>query len=123
MSDAEKFRRLVALARTKIKPLGRSSVEVAGVWMNVRVDNYGRVELRIRRKRFEDIRVILEKLRDVGYNAELRENSGRFEVYISQIEVVKHQELVAKVCEVLRRKFNEAVSEGRARRIKAIAGQ
>ncbi len=87
----------------------------------MRVDNYGRVELRICRKRLEDASVILKKLRDVGYNAELSLQSKVFVVYIGHSEVMKHQELVAKVCEVLRRMHEEAVNEGKTERAWATA--
>ncbi len=121
LSDAEKFRRLLALASTKIKPIGRSLVEVAGVWMNVHVKNNGGVELRIKRKRLEDARAILERLRNTDYNAELSPQGNDFVVYISYSEVMKHQELVAKVCEALRRMHEEAVGEGSTERAWAIA--
>ncbi|WP_243680932.1 hypothetical protein [Vulcanisaeta souniana] len=66
LPDAEKLRRLVALASAKVKPRGgRSSVEVAGVRMNVRVGN-NRVELVIMRSRLEDAETILKKLKNAA---------------------------------------------------------
>ncbi len=121
LPDAEKLRNIIALASAKVKPIGRSSVEVAGVRMSVHINNEGYVELRIRRKRLEDARAVLERLRNAGYNAELREYGGRFEVYISQDEIKRHLELVVKVCEVLRRMHDEAVGESNTERAWATA--
>ncbi|ADN51733.1 hypothetical protein [Vulcanisaeta distributa] len=121
LPDAEKLRNIIALASAKVKPIGRSSVEVAGVRMSVHINNEGYVELRIRRKRLEDARAVLERLRNAGYNAELREYGGRFEVHISQDEIKRHLELVVKVCEVLRRMHEEAVGEGNTERAWATA--
>ncbi len=59
-------------------------------------------------------------MRNAGYNAELTRRSKYFAVYISRDVIRKHPELLAKVCEVLRRMLNEAVSEGKTRRINAI---
>ncbi|ADN49966.1 hypothetical protein [Vulcanisaeta distributa] len=120
LPDAEKLRRLVALASAKVKPRGRSSVEVAGVRMNVRVGN-NRVELVIMRSRLEDAETILKKLRNAGYNAKLSKRNKNFAVYINNDEIKKYPELVAKVCEVLRRMHEEAVNEGKTERAWRVA--
>ncbi|WP_054842064.1 hypothetical protein [Vulcanisaeta distributa] len=56
LPDAEKLRRLITLANTKIKPKVRSSIEVVGIKMNVHVNNNGTVELRVKRKDYGDAR-------------------------------------------------------------------
>ncbi|WP_243678498.1 hypothetical protein [Vulcanisaeta distributa] len=52
--DAKKLRNLITLAGTRIKPLGRSSIEAVGVKMNVHVNNSGSVELRVMRRDYEE---------------------------------------------------------------------
>ncbi len=70
LPDAEKPRRLMALAGMEVKPLGRSSIEVIdGVSMNVHVRDSGTVELRTWRKRLEDAVRIRERLKRAGYDA------------------------------------------------------
>ncbi|WP_054843963.1 hypothetical protein [Vulcanisaeta souniana] len=52
--DAEKLRRLLVLAGTKVRPKGKSMVGVVvGVWMNVYVNNSGYVEIRAGRGSLE----------------------------------------------------------------------
>ncbi|GAB6946572.1 hypothetical protein JCM16161A_07020 [Vulcanisaeta sp. JCM 16161] len=119
--DAEKLGRLIELAGMEPKPLGHSSIEVAGVRMNVHVNNNGTVELRTKRKGLEDAVAILEGLKRAGYDAGLRPSGGDFEIYMGMREIKKDPELVTKVCEVLRRMHEEATNKGRERRVKAIA--
>ncbi len=88
--------------------------------MNVHVSYGGSVELRTERDSLKDAKMIQEKLKNAGYNAKLREYNGRLEVYIGQDEMRKHPELMTKACEILRRMLNEAVSEGKIKRTKAI---
>lgn len=48
-------------------------------------------------------------------------HNGRFEVYIRYGELKRHPELMAKVCEVLRRMHEEAMSENNIKRAQRIA--
>ncbi|GAB6946875.1 hypothetical protein JCM16161A_10050 [Vulcanisaeta sp. JCM 16161] len=118
--DAEKLGRLIELAGMEPKPLGHSSIEVAGVRMNVHVSNSSSVELRTRRRDYNDAMRILEELRKAGYEAGPRRSGGNFEVYMGMYVIEKDQELTKKVCEVLRKMLEEAASEGKERRAKAI---
>lgn len=121
LPDAEKLRRLLTLASLRIKPLGRSSIEVIdGIRMSVQMVGRGCVALKITRKYREDTLAIQERLRSAGYNAKLGRQGSRFAVYISHGEIKKHPELVVKVCEVLRKMLNEAISEGKTKRASAI---
>ncbi|BDR91579.1 hypothetical protein [Vulcanisaeta souniana] len=123
LPDAEKLRNLIELTKTRIKPLGRSMVEViSGVWMNTHVKDAGRVELRIKRSRLEDAVAIQDRLRKAGFNARLRGHNGKFEVYINQDEVNKRPELIIKVCEVLKSMYEETLNENNIKRIKKIIG-
>ncbi len=54
LPDAEKLRRLTTLVNAKIKPLGRSSIDVAGIKMTVSVNGYGFIELIVSRKDCEE---------------------------------------------------------------------
>ncbi len=108
---------LIKLANVRIKPLGRSSIEVIdSIWMNVHVGGSGCVELRVRRGNYEDAVMIRERLKSAGYDAGFRELKDGFEVYISQDEIKKHPTLIVKVCEVLRRMIEEAMSEGKTKK-------
>ncbi|WP_243670869.1 hypothetical protein [Vulcanisaeta sp. JCM 16161] len=71
LPDAEKPRRLIELSGMEPRPLGRSSIEVAGVSMNVHVNNNGTVELRTWRKDYGEAKAVQEMLRDAGYDAGL----------------------------------------------------
>ncbi|WP_243671576.1 hypothetical protein [Vulcanisaeta sp. JCM 16161] len=120
--DAEKLKRLLVLASMRIKPLGRSMIEVVeGIRMNVCAHNYS-VELRVHRMDYGEAVRILELLRNTGYrDAKLSKRSGRYVVYLNIDAIKKHPELVAKVCEVLRRMLEEVISEGKERRARSIA--
>ncbi|WP_446751723.1 hypothetical protein [Vulcanisaeta sp. JCM 16161] len=120
LPDAEKLRRLIELTGMEVKPLGRSMVEIAGIRISVVVYNDGHVELRAWRKRLEDARAVLKRLRDARYEVELSRRGDRYVVYISMYVIERDQELARRVCEVLRRMLEEAVNKGRERRAKAI---
>ncbi|GAB6947160.1 hypothetical protein JCM16161A_12900 [Vulcanisaeta sp. JCM 16161] len=117
LPDAEKLRRLITLASMKVKPRGWSSIEVAGIKMTVSVNDIGHVELKAVRKDYE---AVLETLKNAGYDAELSRRGKRYVVYMGIDVIRKYPELVSKVCEVLRRTHEEAASEGKERRAKAI---
>ncbi|ADN51258.1 hypothetical protein [Vulcanisaeta distributa] len=122
LPDAEKLRRLLTLASLRIKPLGRSMVEVIdGVSMNVHVGGSGYVELRAVRRNREDALAIQERLRNAGYDAMLRELKDGFVVSIINDEIKMHPGLVAEVCKILRRMHEEAISEGNKRRAWRVA--
>ncbi|WP_054854356.1 hypothetical protein [Vulcanisaeta distributa] len=117
LPDAEKLRRLTTLANAKIKPKGRSLVEVAGIKMNIRVNRDGYVELRVERYDYNDAKEILMKLKNAGYEeAKLSKRGNHFEVYMRMSTIKKYPELTTKTCEVLRKMLNEAVSEGNKKR-------
>lgn len=63
---------------------------------------------------------VQEALKRAGYNAKLTQRGKRFVVYIGQDEIKKHPKLIAKTCEILRKMHEEAMSEGKARRMKTI---
>ncbi|WP_243671482.1 hypothetical protein [Vulcanisaeta sp. JCM 16161] len=86
--------------------------------MSVFVNNNGIVELRTQRRDYNDALRVLERLKD---NAKLRNHGKSFEVYMGMSEVKKDQELTKKVCEVLKRMHEEAVSEGKEGRARSIA--
>ncbi|WP_243675972.1 hypothetical protein [Vulcanisaeta distributa] len=65
--DADKLRRLITLANMRVKPKGRSSIEVAGIKMTVYANRDGYVELRISRSNYNDAVEILMKLKSAGY--------------------------------------------------------
>ncbi len=91
LPDAEKLRRLLTLASLRIKPLGRSSIEVIdGIRMSVQMVGRGCVALKITRKYREDALVIQERLRSAGYNAMLRELKDGFVVSIINDEIKMH---------------------------------
>ncbi len=116
LPDAEKLRRLIALSNMRIKPLGKSSIEIVeGIKMTVRVNKNGYVWLRTTRKNYEDAKNIWEKLRRIGCEPGLR-NYDSFEIYIDMDEIKKHPELATKVCEMLRKMHEEAVNEGNYKR-------
>ncbi|WP_243669825.1 hypothetical protein [Vulcanisaeta sp. JCM 16161] len=122
LPDAEKPRRLVALAGMEPKPKGKSMVEVAGIRMTIGVDNNGYVVLKVRRKDYEDARAVLERLKGAGYEeVELSRQGDRCVVYMGMDVIRKHPELVTKVCEVLRRMHEEAINKGEERRARSIA--
>ncbi|WP_243676187.1 hypothetical protein [Vulcanisaeta distributa] len=121
LPDAEKLKRLITLVGMKSEPKGKSSVEVAGIRMTVSVNGVSRVELRVTRRDYEEARAILERLKGAGYEeVDLVRRGKRYVVYMGMDAIRKHPELVTKVCEVLRRMLEEAVSEGKERRAKAI---
>ncbi|MGC8607309.1 MAG: hypothetical protein ACP5GZ_04475 [Vulcanisaeta sp.] len=112
LPDAEKLRRLNELMNMRVKPRGGSMVEVAGVRMNVHVNNNGTVELRAWLRDYGDAVRILEVLEDAGYETGLRLDGGDFEIYVGMYEIEKDKELTAKVCEALKRMHEETVSKG-----------
>ncbi|ADY01946.1 hypothetical protein VMUT_1745 [Vulcanisaeta moutnovskia 768-28] len=120
LPDAEKLRRLNELMNMRVKPRDGSMVEVAGVRMNVHVNNNGTVELRAWLRDYGDAVRILELLRKAGYDAGLRPDGGDFEIYVGMYEIEKDKELTAKVCEVLKRMHEETVSKGKEKRARAI---
>lgn len=90
--DAEKLRRLLVLAGTKVRPKGKSMVGVVvGVWMNVYVNNSGYVEIRAGR--------------------------GSLEVYVNKMKS-RDAQAGCKVCDVLRRMHEETMNEGNKKRVK-----
>ncbi|WP_446752999.1 hypothetical protein [Vulcanisaeta sp. JCM 16161] len=119
--DAEKLRRLIILASTKVKPIGNSSVEVVGIRMTVSINNKGLVKLIVGRKDYENAIEIQKRLREAKYNAELKHWGERYVVYLNHSEINKHPELIIKVCEVLKRMLKEAISEGEEKRARSIA--
>ena len=121
LHDAEKLRNLMVLANTKIKPLGRSSIEVVNnISMTVHILGKGFVRLIIHRHNPEDAKIILEKLQGAGYDAKLSTWGGRFVVYINQREIIKHPELVIKVYEILLKMLEEALHENNLKRAQKI---
>ncbi|WP_243675241.1 hypothetical protein, partial [Vulcanisaeta distributa] len=121
LPDADKLRRLIELTNVKTKPLGRSSIEVAGIRMNVHVNQGGFVDLIVRRHDYNDAVEVLTRLKNAGYKeVELNKRSSKYVVYMSMNAIKKYPELVSKVCEVLRRMHEKAINEGRERRAKAI---
>ncbi|ADN51053.1 hypothetical protein [Vulcanisaeta distributa] len=121
LSDAEKLKRLLVLVDMKIKSRGKSSIKViADVRMSVSVSYNGYVTLKAWRSKFENAKTIQEALRRAGFNAELSQRGNGFMVYIIKDEIIKHPELLTRVCEVLKEMLDEAVSEGKTRRAKAI---
>ncbi len=109
--DADKLRNLITLTNARVRPKGKSIIEIVdGVWMGVRICD-GYVELSIVRRRLEDVKAVQERLRSAGYNTEPSQRGKRFVIYIGQDEIEKCPELVAKVCEVLRRVHEEAMNE------------
>ncbi|WP_243676463.1 hypothetical protein [Vulcanisaeta distributa] len=123
LPDADKLRRLITLANMRVKPpLGRSSIEVAGIKMHVHVCNNGFVELMASRYDYNDAVEVLTRLKNAGYEEVKlgRRGGDRYVVYMGIKAIRKHPELVTKVCEVLRRMLEETVNEGKERRMKAI---
>ncbi|WP_243675750.1 hypothetical protein [Vulcanisaeta distributa] len=123
LSDADKLRGgLIELANARVKPLGRSSIEVIdGISMNVHVTKDGYVELKTVRKSHEAAVAVQERLKSTGYDVELSIRGGKFTVYMGMDVIKKYPELAAKVCGVLRRMLNEATSEGNIERAWSIA--
>lgn len=121
LPDADKLRRLIRLINITIKPRDRSSVEIAGIKMSVFVNDDGFVELKVGRKEYEEARTILERLKGAGYEeVELSKWIDRYVVYMGMNAIRKYPELVAKVCEILKRMLEEAINEGNERRAKKI---
>ncbi len=123
LPDAGKLRRLLTLSNMEIKPKGNSSIEVIeGLKMNIHVKSNGYIELRIKRKGYDNARSIWERLRKADYNAKLRQRGDRFfEVYITQIWFIDHPELIIKICRVLRNMYEEAIGKSNAKRASVIA--
>ncbi|MGC9226018.1 hypothetical protein [Caldivirga sp.] len=123
LPDAGKLRRLLMLSNMEIKPRGNSSVEVIkGLKMNIHVKPNGYIELRIKRKGYDNARSIWERLRKADYNAKLRQLSDRFfEVYITQIWFIDHPKLIIKICRVLRNMYEEAIGKSNAKRASVMA--
>ncbi|WP_054854597.1 hypothetical protein, partial [Vulcanisaeta distributa] len=121
LPDAGKLRNLMMLANMDVKSRGKSSIEVIdGVKMHIHMGKSGYAELRIDRKRLEDAMAVQEALKRAGYNAKLTQRGKRFVVYIGQDEIKKHPKLIVKTCEILRKMHEEAMNEGKARRMKTI---
>ncbi len=121
LPDSEKLGRLIELTSMETRSLGRSMVEVVvGVFMNVRVNNNGTVELRAWRRGLEDAETIRRKLKEAGYDAWLRPLRDGFEVYVSMYEIEGDKELTAKICEVLRKMLEETTNKGKTRRAQSI---
>ncbi len=117
LPDAEKLRNLITLANAKIKPKGKSSIEVAGVRMSVHVHQSGYVELRVERHDYNDAVEVLTKLKNAGYEeVDLVRRGKRYVVYMGMDAIRKYPELTTKVCEVLKRMLREAVSEDNKKR-------
>ncbi|WP_243678677.1 hypothetical protein [Vulcanisaeta distributa] len=117
LPDAEKLRNLITLSSMRIKPKGKSSIEVVGVKMNVGVNNKGIVELKVTRKDCEEARAILDRLKSAGYEeTKLSKRGSYFVVYMGMDAIRKHPELAAKVCEVLKRMLDEAIREDNKKR-------
>ncbi|MGC9153076.1 MAG: hypothetical protein ACP5GY_05000 [Vulcanisaeta sp.] len=122
LPDAEKLKRLIRLADMEVRSLGRSMVEVVdGVWMSINVHSSGTIQLRVVRRNYEDAKKIWEKLREAGYDARLRKYGEVFVVRINMGEIERHPELAVKVCGVLRRLYEEGLSERSTGRAQSMA--
>ncbi|ADN49508.1 hypothetical protein [Vulcanisaeta distributa] len=122
LPDADKLRNLITLASMRVKPHGRSMIEIIDdVWMNINVRDAGYVELRAWRRRLEDARAIQEALRRAGYEAKLREARGGFEIYINKGQAKRSPELLIKICGALRKMYEDAISENNERKAEKIA--
>jgi len=121
LPDAEKLRRLIALTNIKIKPRGSLSIEIDNIKMSIHVRDEGYIEIRILRKNYEDARAIQERLNSAGYKAKLRKNGKSFEVCIDIDEIKRHPELIAKVCDTLRRIHEETINENNAMKAWKVA--
>ncbi|MGC8605999.1 MAG: hypothetical protein ACP5GZ_01415 [Vulcanisaeta sp.] len=123
LPDAEKLRRLIELANVKVKPPNKSSIEVVdGVKMTIRIGAGGIIELRTWRKDYREVMKILEKLRDAGYKeTKLSKWGEKFTVYMSMDVIKKYPELISKVCEVLRKIYDEAMNEDNMKKARTIA--
>ncbi|WP_243678734.1 hypothetical protein [Vulcanisaeta distributa] len=126
LPDADKLKNLITLAGMRVKPLGRLMIEIIdGIWMNVNVSGSGCVVLRVVRKNREDATAILEKLKNAGYDAELRTWNNGYCVYISYDKLMNYPEriktaLIKKVCEILRKMLDEALNEKNKKRTRAV---
>ncbi|MGC8606244.1 MAG: hypothetical protein ACP5L5_01630 [Vulcanisaeta sp.] len=122
LPDSEKLRRLIELTSMETKPLGRSSIEVAGIKMNVCIYHNGGVELRVQRMDYEDAVRVWESLKNTGYKeVKLSRRGKRYVVYMDVNAIMKYPELTNKACEIIRRMLEETLSRGRENRAKAIA--
>lgn len=122
LPDANKLKRLIILANMKGRAKGDSSINVInGIKMTVNITTKGSIELISYRKEFKDAMEIWERLQIAGYNAKLGRRGKRFAVYIKGSEVLSHPELAIKVRDILRRMYEEAVSEGKVERAWRIA--
>ncbi len=121
LPDADKLRNIIILANKKDRPLGKSSVSVAGVRMTISINQDGYVELRAFRRNFERAKTVLERLKDANFNPKIRGRNRRFEIYIKRNEIKSHPELLAKVCEILKKMLEDAIRNDDKRRIEKIS--